>query len=63
MTVAIVIPVERCSPGSSGILTLALVPLNVNAFPNLPAADHVAFAIEPLIRLTLRGGSKLYIQR
>jgi hypothetical protein len=38
---------DRWSPGSSGILSLALVPLKESAFPYLPLDVQVAFAIVP----------------
>src|SRR5947209_3719446 len=44
-----VIPLDRCSDAASGTVTSALVPLNCNAPPYFPDADHVAFVIVPLL--------------
>ncbi len=46
-----VIPVVSCSEGALGMVTRALVPLNVSALPNLPAAVQVAAVIVPLLLL------------
>ena len=46
-----VMPVVNLSDGASGIVTMALLPLNTSAFPNLPVAVHVAFAIVPVLPL------------
>ncbi len=40
-------PVVRSSDAASGIVTRALVPLNVSALPYFPAVVHVAFASVP----------------
>ena len=41
-------PVERCRPAASGTVTSALLPLNRNALPCLPAAAQFAFTIVPV---------------
>src|SRR5690242_7230929 len=45
---SIVIPVVRCSEALSGMVTIALIPLNTSALPYLPEVVHVAFAIVPV---------------
>jgi hypothetical protein len=46
-----VIPLVNCSDGALLIVTKALVPLKVNAFPYLPEVVHVAPLIVPLFPL------------
>src|SRR6185295_3154517 len=46
-----VIAVVRCNDAASGTFTLADVPLNVSAPPNLPAVDQVAAEIVPVLLL------------
>jgi len=43
-----VIAVAKCNDAESGTFTRALDPLNCNAFPNFPAATHVAPETDPV---------------
>jgi hypothetical protein len=46
-----VIPLVSRSEGASGIVTFALEPLKLSAFPNLPCVDQVALPIAPAFPL------------
>src|SRR5262245_39474208 len=46
-----VMPVLRSSDGASVIVTRALAPLNIRAFPNFPVDAHVAPLMVPVLPL------------